>query len=127
MVIVIGSCMNLLVITNMYSHRSIYNSLHKIHSIVFASKYTGGYQLSKFCFDMEFTNGNYYLADILEIAMVAEESGNVFHSYVKIHLQQRLMDVLNFYIVNKRKVKRFRSLEHMEGTCMIFQFCWQIV
>ena len=35
--------------------------------------------------DLEFTNGNYYLVDILEIALVAEESGNVFHSYVKIH------------------------------------------
>ena len=34
---------------------------------------------------MEFTNGNYYLADILEIAVVAAASGNVFHSYVKIH------------------------------------------
>ena len=29
---------------------------------------------------MEFTNGNYYLVDIL-----AEESGNVYHSYVKIN------------------------------------------
>ena len=35
-----------------------------------------------FYLDMEFTNGNYYLADILELALVAEESGYVFHSYV---------------------------------------------
>ena len=34
---------------------------------------------------MEFTNGNYYLTDILEIAVVAEESGNIYHIYVKIH------------------------------------------
>ena len=33
---------------------------------------------------MEFTNGNYYLTDILEIAVVAEESGNIYHRYVKI-------------------------------------------
>ena len=31
---------------------------------------------------MEFTNGNYYLVDILEIALLAEESGNVCHYYV---------------------------------------------
>ena len=41
--------------------------------------------MGKFYLDMEFTNGNYYLADILEIALVAGESGNVFHNYVKIH------------------------------------------
>ena len=41
--------------------------------------------MGKFYLDMEFTNGNYYLADILEIALVAGESANVFHSYVKIH------------------------------------------
>ena len=34
---------------------------------------------------MEFTNGNYYLVDILELALVAEESGYAFHSYVTIH------------------------------------------
>ena len=34
---------------------------------------------------MEFTNGNYYLTDIMEIAVVAEESGNIYHRYVKIH------------------------------------------
>ena len=35
--------------------------------------------------DLEFINGNYYLADILEIALLSEESGKVFHSYGKIH------------------------------------------
>ena len=35
--------------------------------------------------DIEFTNGNYYLTDILEIAVVTEESGNIYHRYVKIH------------------------------------------
>ena len=34
---------------------------------------------------MEFTNGNYYLVDILEIALLGEESGNIYHSYVKIN------------------------------------------
>ena len=41
--------------------------------------------MEKFYLDMKFKNGNYYLADILEIALVAGESGNVFHSYVQIH------------------------------------------
>ena len=41
--------------------------------------------MGKFYLDLEFTKGNYYLAAILEIALVAGESGNMFHSYVKIH------------------------------------------
>ena len=41
--------------------------------------------MGKFYLDMEFTNGNYYLADILEIALLSGESGNVFHRYVQIH------------------------------------------
>ena len=34
---------------------------------------------------MEFTNGNYYLTDIIEMTLLAEESGYAFHSYVSIH------------------------------------------
>ena len=41
--------------------------------------------MGRFYFDMEFTNGNYYLVDIPEIALLAEESGNVYQSYVKIN------------------------------------------
>ena len=41
--------------------------------------------MERFYLDMEFTNGNYYLVDILEIVLFAEESGNVYHSYVKIN------------------------------------------
>ena len=41
--------------------------------------------MGRFYLDMEFTNGNYYLVDILEIALLAEESGNVYHSYVKMN------------------------------------------
>ena len=40
--------------------------------------------MGKFYLDMEFTNGNYYLADILEIALIAEDGGYVFHRYVQI-------------------------------------------
>ena len=41
--------------------------------------------MGKFYLNLEFTNGNYYLADILEMALLSEESGHAFHSYVKIH------------------------------------------
>ena len=40
--------------------------------------------MGRFYFDTEYTNGNYYIGDIFEIAIVAEESGNVYHSYVHI-------------------------------------------
>ena len=41
--------------------------------------------MGKFFLDLEFTNGNYYLSDIIELALIAEETGKVFHKYVKIH------------------------------------------
>ena len=41
--------------------------------------------MGRFYLDLKFTNGNYYLAGILEIALVAALSVNIFHSYVKIH------------------------------------------
>ena len=41
--------------------------------------------MGRFYLDLEFTNGNYYLCDIIEIALLAADSGNTFHSYVKIH------------------------------------------
>ena len=56
--------------------------------------------MGKFYLDMEFMNGNYYLADILEITLIAEDSGYVFHSYVQIHYSiprrvQELTDITN--------------------------------
>ena len=41
--------------------------------------------MGRFYLDLEFTNGNYYLADIIQMALVAEDSDNVFHTYIKIH------------------------------------------
>ena len=41
--------------------------------------------MGRFFLDLEYTNGNYYLADIIELALLSEETGNVFHSYVRIH------------------------------------------
>ena len=38
--------------------------------------------MGRFYLDMEFTNGNYYLTDILVIALVAEESGKIYHNYI---------------------------------------------
>ena len=34
--------------------------------------------------DLEFTNGNYFLSDIIELALIAE-TWKVFHRYLKIH------------------------------------------
>ncbi len=41
--------------------------------------------MGRFYLDLEFTNGNYYLADVIEMSMVAEDTNHEFHRYVKIH------------------------------------------
>ena len=40
--------------------------------------------MGRFYLDLEFTNGNFYLADIIEISLVAEKTTHEFHSYVSI-------------------------------------------
>ena len=40
--------------------------------------------MNVFFLDTEFSNGNFYLGDIFEIALISERSGNVFHSFIKI-------------------------------------------
>ena len=40
--------------------------------------------MRRFFLDLEFTNGNYYLAEIIEMALVSEISGFSFHTHVKI-------------------------------------------
>ena len=40
--------------------------------------------MNRFYLDLEYTNGNYYLGDIFEIAILCELSGYIFHSYIKI-------------------------------------------
>ena len=53
--------------------------------------------MGKFFLDMEFTNGNYYLTDIIEMELVAEESGNAFHNYIRIHysIPKRVKELTN--------------------------------
>ena len=41
--------------------------------------------MGRFYLDTEYTNGNYYLGDIFEIAVLSEQSGYIFHPYIKIH------------------------------------------
>ena len=41
--------------------------------------------MGRFFLDLEFTNGNYYLADIIEMAVLSEATGYIFHSYIRIH------------------------------------------
>ena len=50
--------------------------------------------MGRFYFDTEYTNGNYYIGDIFEIAIVAEKSGNVYHSYV--HIGYKILHYLKF-------------------------------
>ena len=40
--------------------------------------------MARFFLDLEYTNGNYYLTDIIEIALFSDISGFTFHTYVKI-------------------------------------------
>ena len=40
--------------------------------------------MGRFYLDLEFTNGNFYLADIIEMSLVAENTNHEFHSYVRI-------------------------------------------
>ena len=40
--------------------------------------------ITKFYLDTEYTNGNFYLGDIFEIALISEESGNAFHTLIKV-------------------------------------------
>ena len=40
--------------------------------------------MSLFYLDTEFSNGNFYLGDIFEIAVISERSGNAFHTLIKI-------------------------------------------
>ena len=35
--------------------------------------------------DLEFTNGNYYLANIVEMALLAKDTGHTFHRYVQLY------------------------------------------
>ena len=53
--------------------------------------------MGKFYLDMEFTNENYYLTDTIEMALIAEERGNAFHSYIKIHysIPKRVIELTN--------------------------------
>ena len=41
--------------------------------------------MGRFHLDMEWTNGNFYLGNIFEMAVISEDSEHEFHSYVKIH------------------------------------------
>ena len=70
--------------------------------------------------DMEFTNRNNYLVDILEIALLEEESGNVYHSYVKMNYSiskqmQLLTGITNRTIETRRVPFRNAMYGHVES------------
>ena len=39
--------------------------------------------MNRFYLDTEYTNDNYYLGDMFEIAVLSERSGYIFHTYIK--------------------------------------------
>ena len=66
----------------------------------------------KFYLDTEYTNGNYYQGDIFEIALVSEDTGRVFHQYVKIPYNlpknsKRLCNINDEVIRHKRVSFKF--------------------
>ena len=69
--------------------------------------------------DKEFTNGSYNLVDILEIALLAEETGNVYHSYVKINYSVPKQVWLLTGIKNRLTVRRLggQGGMHMQLKC----------
>ena len=69
--------------------------------------------MGKLYLDLDFTNGNYYLTDILEIALVSEESGYAFHSIVKIQysMPKRVRELMN--ITDKTLATIGRNFMHM--------------
>ena len=81
---------------------------------------------------MEFTNGNYYLVNKLEIALLAEESGNVYHSYVKkkipVPKQVQLLTEITYRTIETHGVP-FRNvvdgcfiLHEMNSLCLPFRY-----
>ena len=57
--------------------------------------------MGKFYLDIEFMNGNYNLTDIIEMALIAEVSGNAFHSYIWIHylIPKQVKELTNTLVV----------------------------
>ena len=80
--------------------------------------------MGTFYLDLEFTNGNYYLADILEIALLSEESGNLLHSYVKIHysIPQLPQQVQQLTAITKIILSNLLDF-HLEKLCEV----WSVV
>ena len=40
--------------------------------------------MMKVYIDLEYTHGNYYMSDIIEMAAIGEDSGWTFHKYIKV-------------------------------------------
>ena len=78
--------------------------------------------MERFYLDMAFTDGNYYLTDILEIVVVAKESGNRYHRYVTIHYsvpkQVQLLTGITNRTIETRGVPFIRC-EAMEAAIVI--------
>ena len=107
--------------------------------------------MGRFYLDMEFTNDNYYLADIIEIALAAEDNGNTFHNYTRIHysIPKRVKELTNItdktlatigcsfkdtwfhlsnlYIMNNCRARQIQLLSRAVDIHMISQFYSQTI
>ena len=77
--------------------------------------------MARFYLDIEFTNGNYYLADIIEITLIAEESKNTYHSYEKVHysIPRRVQQLTN---ITNETVKSIGISFRLDGCSCLFSF-----
>ena len=41
-------------------------------------------KMNRFFLDTEYTNGNFYIGDIFDLALIAEKSGHIFHTLIKV-------------------------------------------
>lgn len=62
--------------------------------------------------DTEYTNGNYYLGDIFEIALLSESSGYVFHSYINTrqHIPRYVKNLCNVTTTLVKRSPPFREV-----------------
>ena len=70
--------------------------------------------MTKFYLDTEYTNGNFYIGDIFEIALIAEESRNVFHTLIKI--PSKVSNYIEFFCGIKNNI--------LQSCGLTFQKCF---
>ena len=73
-----------------------------------------------FYLDIEYTNGNYYLGDIFEIALLSDASGYTFHSYINIPIKSIPYYVRQLCNVNDNMIQSSQSFIHVIQSMFTF-------